>query len=155
METDGNQTYWDDHFVMYINIESCCIPEMNTILYINYSSIKKIQFGHLWSSCTHPPLPKSKLPGGWRGISSERAYLPSLMERFCDKEGLRSNFPFHMINTHFLPVFLSPLFKLPSTVTTKPHTVQRNRADSKELRFLTLVSGCLWLSLGKSPESSK
>ena len=42
MVTDGYETYCGDQFIMYINIESlCCIPKTNTILYANYTSIKK------------------------------------------------------------------------------------------------------------------
>ena len=43
MVTDGYQTY-SDQFVMYINVESlCCTPETNIILYVNYTSIKKMK----------------------------------------------------------------------------------------------------------------
>ena len=38
MVTDG-----DNHFTIYTNVESlCCRCETNTILYVNYTSIKKI-----------------------------------------------------------------------------------------------------------------
>ena len=31
-----------DHLVMHRNVESlCCVPENNTVLYVNYTSIKK------------------------------------------------------------------------------------------------------------------
>lgn len=34
--------YHVDHIVRYINIESqCCTPEMNKILHLSYTSIKK------------------------------------------------------------------------------------------------------------------
>lgn len=36
---DVNQKYCGDHFTMYTNIESCCTPETNIILYVNYTSI--------------------------------------------------------------------------------------------------------------------
>lgn len=43
MLTDGNYTDCGEHFVMYIVVKSlCCGPETNIILYINYTSIKKI-----------------------------------------------------------------------------------------------------------------
>lgn len=36
-------SYQGDHFVMYINIKSlCCTSETNTILYVNYTLIKKM-----------------------------------------------------------------------------------------------------------------
>ena len=39
--TDSYQTY-RDQFIMYINAKSlCCTPEINIILYVNYTSIKK------------------------------------------------------------------------------------------------------------------
>ena len=38
---DVNQKYCGDHFTMYTNIESCCTPETNIILYVNYTSILK------------------------------------------------------------------------------------------------------------------
>ena len=39
MVTDGNQTYCDDHFEMYRNIESqCCEPGTNIVLQVNYTS---------------------------------------------------------------------------------------------------------------------
>lgn len=42
MMTDGNQIYGGDNFVMYKNIKSlCCTLEINIILYISYTSIKK------------------------------------------------------------------------------------------------------------------
>lgn len=42
MLVDGTWTYCGDHFTMYKNIESqCCIPEINTISYINHKSILK------------------------------------------------------------------------------------------------------------------
>ena len=41
MITDVNQTYCDDHFKIYINIELlCCTPETNTMLYVNYTSFR-------------------------------------------------------------------------------------------------------------------
>ena len=39
-----NLTYCGQHFVMQTNNELCCIPETNTMLYVNYTSIKKINF---------------------------------------------------------------------------------------------------------------
>ena len=36
-----NLAYCGQHFVMQTNIESCCIPETNTTLYVNYTSKKK------------------------------------------------------------------------------------------------------------------
>lgn len=40
MVTDANQTYHEEHLVMYKNIESLeCTPETNRILYVNYTSI--------------------------------------------------------------------------------------------------------------------
>lgn len=41
MVTDGNQIYCGHYFVMYTNIESCCIPETNVRFYVNSTSIKK------------------------------------------------------------------------------------------------------------------
>ena len=39
---DDNQTYYSDHFIIYVNFESlCCTPEINTTLYVNCSSIRK------------------------------------------------------------------------------------------------------------------
>ena len=44
MRMDGNWPYWSDHFIMYKNTESLWYtPETNTVLYVNYHSIKKIQ----------------------------------------------------------------------------------------------------------------
>ena len=41
MVIDVNQTYCDDHFAIYTNIESLCrIPETNILLYGDYTSIK-------------------------------------------------------------------------------------------------------------------
>lgn len=41
METDGNYTYWDKHFIMYIMVKSvCCTPETNMLLDVNHTSIK-------------------------------------------------------------------------------------------------------------------
>ena len=43
MVTDGYQTCCDDHFIMYLIVRSlCCTPETNIILYINYTSIKRM-----------------------------------------------------------------------------------------------------------------
>ena len=43
---DVNQTYSDDHFIIYTNIKSLCYtPEANITLYVNYISIKKKEFG--------------------------------------------------------------------------------------------------------------
>lgn len=40
--TDGKQTYCGDYHAMYTNVESlCCTPETNTMLYCNYTAIKK------------------------------------------------------------------------------------------------------------------
>ena len=42
MLTNVIKTYCDDHFTVYTNIESlCCTPGNNTMLYVNYTSIKK------------------------------------------------------------------------------------------------------------------
>lgn len=42
MVTDGNKTYCGDHFTVHTDTESlCCAPETSTILYVNYTSIKK------------------------------------------------------------------------------------------------------------------
>ena len=39
MVTDGNQTYYGDHFKMYRNIESLrCVTGTNTVLQVNYTS---------------------------------------------------------------------------------------------------------------------
>ena len=36
MVTDGYQTYLGDHFTIYVNVKPlCCIPETDTILYVN------------------------------------------------------------------------------------------------------------------------
>ena len=41
MVTDGNYTYYGEHFIMYVNVESLYYtPETNVILHNNYSSIK-------------------------------------------------------------------------------------------------------------------
>ena len=41
MGTDVNKTYCGD-FTIYTHMEPlCCTPETNTILYVNYTSIKK------------------------------------------------------------------------------------------------------------------
>ena len=43
---DVNQTYSDDHFVIYTNIKSLCYtPGANIMLYVNYILIKKIELG--------------------------------------------------------------------------------------------------------------
>ena len=54
MITDGDQTYYDDHFTMYTNVDSlCCIPKINIILYVNYISIfKKFRRGLIKVSAT-------------------------------------------------------------------------------------------------------
>ena len=40
---DVNLTYCRDHFIIYINIKSlCCTPKANTMLYVHYISIKKM-----------------------------------------------------------------------------------------------------------------
>ena len=40
---DVNQTYCGDYFVTYTNIKSLYYtPETNTVLYVNYTSIKNI-----------------------------------------------------------------------------------------------------------------
>ena len=42
MVMDVSETYCD-HFVMYANVTSLfCTPETNTMLFVNYISIKKI-----------------------------------------------------------------------------------------------------------------
>ena len=42
-DDNGNQTWSNDHLIMYTNIELlCCTPETNITLYVNYSSIKYI-----------------------------------------------------------------------------------------------------------------
>ena len=42
MVTVGNQTHYGDQFIMYKNVESLChVPEINMILKVNYTSIKK------------------------------------------------------------------------------------------------------------------
>ena len=42
MVTDGNYTYWGDNFAMYTHIKSiCCTPETNTVLYVDYTLIRK------------------------------------------------------------------------------------------------------------------
>ena len=42
MVTDGNYTYCDKHFMMYIIVKSlCCTPETNIIFFISHTSIKK------------------------------------------------------------------------------------------------------------------
>ena len=40
MDTDVNWSYCADHFTIYTNGKSYCIPETNTVLYVNYISIK-------------------------------------------------------------------------------------------------------------------
>ena len=43
---DGNWPYWSDHFIMYKNTESLWYtPETNTVLYVNYHSVKKYKPG--------------------------------------------------------------------------------------------------------------
>ena len=43
MVTDGNQIYCDDHFAKYASAKSlCCIPETSIILYVSYTSLKKL-----------------------------------------------------------------------------------------------------------------
>ena len=37
---NGNQTYCDDHFTVYTNIESCCTSETSIMPCIDYTSIK-------------------------------------------------------------------------------------------------------------------
>ena len=37
MVTDINYTYYGDHFSVYTNIESCCMPEIIIMLYVNYT----------------------------------------------------------------------------------------------------------------------
>ena len=39
---DVNLTYYGDHFAVYTKIESCCIPETNIKLYVNYVSKNNI-----------------------------------------------------------------------------------------------------------------
>lgn len=42
MVTDDSYTYSEDYFIMCKSIVSlCCTPEMNRILYVNYTSIKE------------------------------------------------------------------------------------------------------------------
>lgn len=44
MVTDGNCTYYSEHKVMNITVESVCYTsENNIILHVNYSSTLKIQ----------------------------------------------------------------------------------------------------------------
>lgn len=39
--TDGYWTHCADHIIRYINVKSlCCIPEINIILYANYTLMK-------------------------------------------------------------------------------------------------------------------
>ena len=39
---DGNQIYCVDHFIVYTNSKlSCCIPEINIVLYVSFTSKKK------------------------------------------------------------------------------------------------------------------
>ena len=38
---DVNQTYCNDHFTIYTDIESCRAPDTNIMLYVNYISILK------------------------------------------------------------------------------------------------------------------
>ena len=43
---DVNQTYSDDHFIIYTNIKSLYYtPEANVTLYVNYISSEKKEFG--------------------------------------------------------------------------------------------------------------
>lgn len=42
MVTVGDQTHYGDQFIMYKNVESLChVPEINMILKVNCTSIKK------------------------------------------------------------------------------------------------------------------
>lgn len=42
MVTEGNYTYCDEHFIMFIIVDSlCCTPETNILLYVNYTSLLK------------------------------------------------------------------------------------------------------------------
>ena len=44
MGTDGYWTYCGDHFIMYINVKSLCsTPEINIILYFNYTLINLLK----------------------------------------------------------------------------------------------------------------
>ena len=36
-----NWTYCGDHFAIYTSIKSCCTPETNIMLYVNYPLQKK------------------------------------------------------------------------------------------------------------------
>ena len=46
-----NQTYCGDHFIIHENMESlCCIRKVNIMLYVNYTSIKKIIWRHPFST---------------------------------------------------------------------------------------------------------
>ena len=36
-----NQIYCGDDFTMYIDIEPCCMPATDKMLYVSYTSIKK------------------------------------------------------------------------------------------------------------------
>lgn len=44
MVTDGNHIYCGHHFIAYTNIESCCTPKTNVRLYVNSTSIKKMNY---------------------------------------------------------------------------------------------------------------
>lgn len=42
MVTDGDYTYRDERFVMYvIGRSQCCAPETNVIVYVDYSAVKQ------------------------------------------------------------------------------------------------------------------
>ena len=43
MMADVHQAYGGDHFAIYTNIKLFCTPETNTVLDVNYTSIKKIK----------------------------------------------------------------------------------------------------------------
>ena len=40
MVTDGTQTYCGGHFAIIQILKSCCIPQTNIMLLVNYTSLK-------------------------------------------------------------------------------------------------------------------
>lgn len=65
MLTDINQTYLGDYFTVYTNIKSLYhIPEINIVLYANYTSIKIKNIKHFFIKNMQSTCP-SKTKGHW------------------------------------------------------------------------------------------
>ena len=71
MGTDGNYSYHDEHFVMYIIVESlCCTPEMTILLYVNYTSVKNEAKFKILKIKKHRPRQSQKV-GEWEMTEGE------------------------------------------------------------------------------------